>query len=120
MSLINVACGPHRMPRVIGRSKRAAIAGDRSRDWLGTFWAHLVSTEVNSGESHYVSFRSSVPVRLGDQHPETGSIPGSSTGKTLVRAISSGQFSFFAKANNRHSAAGLPSATDGAPAWNGV
>jgi len=26
-----------------------------------------------------MSFHSSVPVRLRDQHPETGSIPGSST-----------------------------------------
>jgi hypothetical protein len=51
----------------------------QSRDWLGTFWAHLGSTEVNSGESQFMSFRSSVRVRLSDQHPETGSIPGSST-----------------------------------------
>ena len=33
-----------------------------------------------------MSFTSSVPVRLRDQHPETGSIPGSSTGKMQVRA----------------------------------
>jgi hypothetical protein len=33
-----------------------------------------------------VSFRSSVPARLRDQQPETGSIPGSSTEKVLVRA----------------------------------
>jgi hypothetical protein len=58
MSLINVACG------------------------LGTFWAHSVSKEVNSGESQWMSFRSSVPVRLRDQYPETGSIPGSSTQKS--------------------------------------
>jgi hypothetical protein len=40
-------------------------------------------------------FRSSVPVRLSDQHPETGSIPGSSTEKPLVREVISGQFSFY-------------------------
>lgn len=51
----------------------------RSREWLGTFWAHSVSTEVNSGESHFMSFCSSAPVRLRDQHLEPGSIPGSST-----------------------------------------
>jgi hypothetical protein len=51
----------------------------QSRDWLGTFWAHSQSREVNSGESQSMSFRSSAPVQLCDQHPETGSIPGSST-----------------------------------------
>ena len=65
-----------------------------SEDWLGTFWAHSVSTEVNSGESHVMSFRSSTPVWLRGQGPETGSIPGSSTGKKLVRVTSFGQFSF--------------------------
>jgi hypothetical protein len=64
-------------------SKRAQLHC-QSRDWLGTFWAHSVSTEVNSGESHAVSFRSSVPVRLRDQHPETGSIPGSSTDRAAA------------------------------------
>jgi ATP-dependent exoDNAse (exonuclease V) alpha subunit len=34
-----------------------------------------------------MSFRSSVPVRLSDQHPETGSIPGSSTEKVQVTTI---------------------------------
>ena len=29
----------------------------QSRDLLGTFWAHSVSTEVNSGESQSMSFR---------------------------------------------------------------
>lgn len=48
-------------------------------DWLGTFWAHSVSTEVNSGESQLMLFRSSAPVQLCDQARETGSIPGSST-----------------------------------------
>ena len=60
-------------------SVSGAIPHCQSRDALGTFWAHLVSIEVNSGESHSMSFRSSVPIRLRDQHPETGSIPGSST-----------------------------------------
>jgi hypothetical protein len=46
---------------------------------LGTFWAHSVSTEVNSGELQAMSFRSSAPFWLGDQHRQTGSIPGSST-----------------------------------------
>jgi hypothetical protein len=59
----------------------------QSRDWLGTFWAHSVSTEVNSGESQSMSFRSSMPHRLGDQHPETGSIPGSSTKNRWSHAI---------------------------------
>jgi hypothetical protein len=59
----------------------------QARNWLGTFWAHSVSAEVNSGESQRMSFRSSVQVRLRDRHPETGSIPGSSTEKVLVRAI---------------------------------
>jgi hypothetical protein len=54
----------------------------QSWDWLGTFWAHSVSTVVNCGESQRMSFRSSVPVRLRDQHPEMGSIPGSSTTST--------------------------------------
>ena len=49
----------------------------------GTGWAHFGHTRrpqrsilVNHNQ---MSFRSSVPVRLRDQHPETGSIPGSST-----------------------------------------
>ena len=81
MSLMNDACGPHRVPGVIGRPMRrdARKLRCQSRDWLGTFWAHSVSTEVNSGESHSMSFRSSLPVRLRDQHPETGSISGSSS-----------------------------------------
>ena len=78
-------------------AQASAIASCQSNDWLGTFCAHSVSTEVNSGESHFMSFRSSVPVRLRDQHPETGSIPGSSTQKTLVRAASSGQLFFCVK-----------------------
>jgi hypothetical protein len=41
-----------------------------------------------------MSFRSSVPVRLRDQHPETGSIPGSSTKKMQVRDTFSGLFLF--------------------------
>src|SRR6516164_9361217 len=51
----------------------------QSRDWLGTYWAHSASTEVNSGDSHLMASRSSVPARLRDQHPETGSIPGTCT-----------------------------------------
>jgi hypothetical protein len=51
----------------------------RSQPDLGTFWAHSMSTEVNSGESQRMSFRSSVPIRFPDQHPETGSIPGTCT-----------------------------------------
>jgi hypothetical protein len=53
-----------------------------------------VSTEVNSGESDDVSCRSSAPVRLREQHPDPGSIPGSSTGKMQVRATSPDLFSF--------------------------
>jgi hypothetical protein len=60
---------------------------------VGTFWAHLVSTEANPGELHSISFRSSAPVRLTDQHPETGSIPGSSTSldlRGLLESLSAG------------------------------
>jgi hypothetical protein len=34
-----------------------------------------------------MSFRSLVPVRLGDQHPETGSIPGSSTEQAWAKSL---------------------------------
>jgi hypothetical protein len=37
-----------------------------------------------------MSFRSSVPVRLRDQHPETGSIPGSSTEKVWPGLVGDG------------------------------
>ena len=85
MSLTSIACCPHRMPCVIGRSKRAQLRC-RSRHWLGTFWAHSVSMEVNSGESQSMSFRSSAPVRLRDQDRETVSIPGSSTRRAAASA----------------------------------
>jgi hypothetical protein len=79
MSLTNVAYG-HTSQAARNRALEAsANARCQSRGWVGTFWAHSASTEVNSGESHTMSFHSSAPVRLRDQHPETGSIPGSST-----------------------------------------
>jgi hypothetical protein len=72
MSLINVGQRP---------TANAAQLRGRSWDWLGTFWAHSVSTEADCGESQWMSSRSSERVRLCHQHPETGSIAGSSTEK---------------------------------------
>lgn len=63
------------------------VSAVQARDSLGTFWAHLVSKEVNSGESHFMSFRRSASARLMGQHPKTGSIPGSSTSKAKVRDV---------------------------------
>jgi hypothetical protein len=81
---------------------RYAQFRSKSRDWLGTFWAHSLPIEVNSGESQSMSFRSSVPVRLSDQPPETGSIPGSSTEKLLVRDTNSDQFSYAVEGDRHH------------------
>jgi hypothetical protein len=76
----------HIASRVIGRFEREQLRAVNRDDWLGTFWAHSLSTEVNSGELQLMSFRSSERVRLTDQEVETGSIPASSTENTQVTA----------------------------------
>jgi hypothetical protein len=68
-----------------GESLEAITIARWASRLVGTFWAHLVSIEINSGESQLMSFRSSGTVWLRDQHPKTGSIPGSST-KTAAQS----------------------------------
>ncbi len=84
---------PSAAPTVGWLAAHIARAVNRE-DWLGTFWAHPVSTVVNSGESQSMSLRSSAQVWLRDQHSETGSIPGSSTRESWSRRKALASFLF--------------------------
>jgi hypothetical protein len=106
MSLISSTFAPHCIPRSPG-DDAAGCARLRCKSrgtGLGTYWAHLASTEINSGESQQMSFRSSEPIRPRGQRPETGSIPGSSTEEVLVRELS-----------DRRTVSAIPSADPGLP-----
>jgi hypothetical protein len=85
MSLTNADCGRPRIPHVIGQPKRTRLPR-QSRYRLGTFWAHSLSTEVNSSESQCIISR----LGAGSAQrpaPRNRSVPGSSTEKVLVRGL---------------------------------
>jgi hypothetical protein len=65
MSLINVACGPHRMPRVIGRSKRAQLRAVSRM----TGWAHFGHTQCpqRSILVNHISCRFAAQCRFGSE-----------------------------------------------------
>jgi hypothetical protein len=83
---------------------------------LGTFWAHFDSNEGNFRELQSMLFCRSERVRPFDQHPEPGSIPGSSTREYAGQDHKSWPISFLVNSSSASCCPGLVRALPGSPA----